>query len=48
MVRTSMKWSIAQDVEEFYEPELEEPEDPEDPDEFNPDDYDSKYDIYYL
>lgn len=46
MVRTSMKWSIAQDVEEFYnpEPEPEEPEDEED----DPDDYDNKYDIFYM
>ena len=43
MVRTSMKWSIAQDVEEFYQPEPEEEECPE-----CPDDYDDKYDIFYM
>ena len=46
MVRTSMKWSIAQDVEEFYQPELEEEEEEECPE--CPDDYDDKYDIFYM
>ena len=44
MVRTSMKWSIAQDVEEFYESE---PGEEEFPDECT-DDYDDKYDIFYM
>jgi len=44
MVRTSMKWSIAQDVDEFYESDPEEEEE-----EFlDPDDYDNKYDIFYM
>ena len=47
MVRTSMKWSIAQDVEEFYELEPEDPEEPEE-DYYNPDDYDNRYDMFYL
>ena len=47
MVRTSIKWSIAQDVEEFYESEPEEcPDEAEDPDDY--DDYDNKYDIFYM
>lgn len=45
MVRTSIKWSIAQDIEEFYEPE---PEPELDEEEFNPDDYDNRYDMFYL
>jgi hypothetical protein len=40
-----MKWSIAQDVEEFYESEPEE-EDDDAPDDY--DDYDNKYDIFYM
>ena len=45
MVRTSIKWSIAQDVEEFYESE---PEEEEEADTEDPDDYDNKYDIFYM
>jgi hypothetical protein len=45
MVRTSIKWSIAQDIEEFYEPE---PEPELEEEEFNPDDYDNRYDMFYL
>ncbi len=42
-----MKWSIAQDVEEFYESETEETnEDETNEDEY--DDYDNKYDIFYM
>ena len=44
MVRTSMKWSIEQDVEEFYESEPEEEEE----ECIDPDDYDNKYDIFYM
>ena len=47
MVRTSIKWSIAQDIEEFYEPEPE-PEPELEDEEFNPDDYDNRYDMFYL
>ena len=46
MVRTSIKWSIAQDVEEFYESEPEEC--PDEAEAEDPDDYDNKYDIFYM
>ena len=46
MVRTSMKWSIAQDVEEFYDSEPEEEEEEDQPDDY--DDYDTRYDMFYL
>ena len=46
MVRTSMKWSIAQDVEEFYDSDPEEEEEEDQPDDY--DDYDTRYDMFYL